>query len=80
MDEVTEKKKRKPKELLRSFVFVGDLTASGTTKSSVSFLGYDFVLDGPAVKVRLEVAEKLATHSHWRETPAATRNESQEQK
>lgn len=50
----------------RRFVFTGD-PINGDDPATINWIGKTFALNGDPVSVPDEIAEKLATHSHFTE-------------
>jgi len=50
---------------MRRFTFIGDPKAPGQDPGAIRYRGLDFALDGEAVPVPDEMAERLAGHSHF---------------
>ena len=68
MTKKAAKKKVAKKPKARSFVFIGDPNGDGTSNQERCYMhGCLFKLNGAAVKVKDDIAAKLATHSHFTE-------------
>jgi len=62
----TKPKGRQAGTKLRSFVFCGDKVGGGNP-DKIFMYGYMFKLDGKAVKVNADTAEKLTGNGHFTE-------------